>query len=677
MKKFKKWRSNLAFNIIGFIVVLMVLFGLIVGVVGYAGFTEAFQKEYAESTYHMADTATTLINGDHLDLYLSNGEDAEYLRTKNYLDNYCQKMHVSLIYVIKVDTTDYGRFVSVFNSVENTVDNTNYTPWELGHQRDTTNEEYRQKYKALYNKKAPYETVYRTTDLHGHHPHITTLVPVTDSAGKVVSLLCIQRPMSELNNARMPFLFEILVCMVILSVFAALFAASYLKRQFVQPIQKVSEEAIRFATENTEGEKLGAVSKIDEIANLAKSIDTMETDMLRYVDNLTAVTAEKEHISAELSVARTIQANSVPNIFPAFPSRTDFDIFASMTTAKEVGGDFYNFFLVDNDHLAIVIGDVSGKGIPAALFMMVTNILISDRTKLGGSPAEILGYVNDNLCEHNQAEMFVTLWLGILELSTGKLTAANAGHDDALLYRKGGAFEPLKTKHGLLAGSFPGIRYKDFAVQLNGGDKLFLYTDGVTEATDRENRLYSSGRLLCTLNTCRDESPQQILCSVHQSVSDFVDGAPQFDDLTMLCIEMKHHPHRKILTIDATVDNLNTVTAFINEILEAADCPPKKLFQIDLAVEEIFVNIAHYAYGDGKGRAEVQAEIEDNTFTVTFKDSGKPFDPLKHSDPDTTLGSEERGIGGLGILLVKKNMDEVSYDYADGKNIFTMRKIIR
>ena len=398
-------------------------------------------------------------------------------------------------------------------------------------------------------------------------------------------------------------------------------AASYLKRQFVQPIRKVSEEAIRFATENTEGEKLGAVSKIDEIANLAKSIDTMETDMLRYVDNLTAVTAEKEHISAELSVARTIQANSVPNIFPAFPSRTDFDIFASMTTAKEVGGDFYNFFLVDNDHLAIVIGDVSGKGIPAALFMMVTNILISDRTKLGGSPAEILGYVNDNLCEHNQAEMFVTLWLGILELSTGKLTAANAGHDDALLYRKGGAFEPLKTKHGLLAGSFPGIRYKDFAVQLNGGDKLFLYTDGVTEATDRENRLYSSGRLLCTLNTCRDE--------------------------------------------------------FINEILEAADCPPKKLFQIDLAVEEIFVNIAHYAYGDGKGRAEVQAEIEDNTFTVTFKDSGKPFDPLKHSDPDTTLGSEERGIGGLGILLVKKNMDEVSYDYADGKNIFTMRKIIR
>ena len=226
---------------------------------------------------------------------------------------------------------------------------------------------------------------------------------------------------------------------------AALLAALYLRKQFVRPIRRISDEATRFARENTLAEPLGQISRYSEISSLAGSIDTMEKDMVKYIDNLTTITADKERIVTELNLARTIQANSIPNVFPAFPDRKDLDIFASMTPARQVGGDFYNFFLVDSDHLAMVIGDVSGKGIPAALFMMVTNILISDRTMMGGTPGEILTFVNQSICEHNKAEMFVTVWLGILELSTGKLTASNAGHEYPALLRAGGCFELLPS----------------------------------------------------------------------------------------------------------------------------------------------------------------------------------------------------------------------------------------
>ncbi|MBR3423288.1 MAG: SpoIIE family protein phosphatase, partial [Clostridia bacterium] len=213
---------------------------------------------------------------------------------------------------------------------------------------------------------------------------------------------------------------RVAVSTILLAVVASVFAALFIRRQFVKPIRKVANEATRFAKENTKGEPLRGISRYRELAALAESIDTMETDMVSYIENLTEVTAEKERIGAEMSLANEIQMNSIPNDFPAFPERRDFDIYASMDPARDVGGDFYNFFMIDDDRIALVIGDVSGKGVPAALFMMVTNILISDRTYMGGTPAEILDFVNANICAHNKAEMFVTVWLGILELSTGK-----------------------------------------------------------------------------------------------------------------------------------------------------------------------------------------------------------------------------------------------------------------
>ena len=539
LEKIRKIRSNMAIYITSSVVSLLVLFGIIVCISGIVSFTNAFDEMNSTTTFHMAYTAASLVNGDHIKAYLAGEEPEEYARTKRILDAYCHRMSVSLIYVIDVDQSDYERFVSVFNAVDNTVDDSNYVPWEIGHKRETTNEEYRKNYEALYAKEKEYATIYRLRPGQGLKPHITTIVPVTNSEGDVTALLCIQRPIHELETAIIRFMLHIVVIVLIMGALASHLAARSLAKWVFIPIKRVSDEASRFARENTKGEELGDVSRFEEIDTLSRSIDKMETDMVNYIENLTAYTAERERIGMELSFAKNIQHSSLPTKFPAFPDRTDFDIYAYMKPAREVGGDFYNFRLLDDDHLAMWIGDVSDKGVPAALFMMAINIVINNRASMGGTPAEIMAFVNNNICEHNEANLFVTIWLGILEISTGRLTFVNAGHEEPALYRKGGSFELYKTKHNVAVGVFPDIEYTNYDIQLGRGDKLFVYTDGVPEATDMFDKLYTTGRMLEALNKYRDGAPQEILEGVRKSVKEFVGGRPQFDDLTMLGFELK------------------------------------------------------------------------------------------------------------------------------------------
>ena len=248
---------------------------------------------------------------------------------------------------------------------------------------------------------------------------------------------------------------------------------------------------------------------------------------------------ERSKIKTELTLATRIQANMLPNIFPAFPDRPEFDIYASMDPAKEVGGDFYDFFLIDEDHLCLVMADVSGKGVPAALFMMAAKIILANYAKMGKSPAEILTSANASICSSNREDMFVTVWLGILELSTGKLTAANAGHEYPVLRQPDGNFELYKDKHGFVIGGMEGLKYKEYSINMKPGAKIFLYTDGVPEATDSEDQLFGTERMVAALNKNPESSPQEILKSVRSSVDDFVKNAEQFDDLTMLCMEYK------------------------------------------------------------------------------------------------------------------------------------------
>ena len=309
--------------------------------------------------------------------------------------------------------------------------------------------------------------------------------------------------------------------------------------RIVRPLNTMTKRISQIKGDNLEFKMEDSYRTGDEIETLAESFAEISRKTIQYVDQVRTVTAEKERIGAELNMAAEIQSSMLPHVFPAFPEREEFDLYAAMDPAKEVGGDFYDFFLIDEDHLCMVIADVSGKGVPAALVMMISKVILQNRAIMGQSAAEILAGTNEVICSNNQKDMFVTVWVGILEISTGKLTASNAGHEYPVLKRKGGDYELCRDRHGFVVGGMEGVRYNQYELQLEPGDRLFLYTDGVPEATDADQELFGTERMLKALNDAEDESPRDVLQSVRKAVDGFVRDAEQFDDLTMLCLEYK------------------------------------------------------------------------------------------------------------------------------------------
>ncbi len=304
--------------------------------------------------------------------------------------------------------------------------------------------------------------------------------------------------------------------------------------RIVRPVEKMTKRMADISGTDQAFEMDDAYRTGDEVEVLAQSLAELSTKTRQYIRDITEITKEKERLGTELELARKIQADMLPNLFPAFPDRTEFSIYASMTPAKEVGGDFYDFFLVDNDHLGMVMADVSGKGVPAALFMMMSKILVNNFAMQGNSPARALELTNEVICQNNDEEMFVTVWLGVLEISTGKVVAANAGHEYPVIKKPGGKYELLKDKHGFVVGGMDGIRYKEYEFQLEKGGALFLYTDGVPEATNANHELFGTDRLLETMNSLHNEEPKDMLTGVKKAIDEFVGEAEQFDDLTML-----------------------------------------------------------------------------------------------------------------------------------------------
>lgn len=455
-------------------------------------------------------------------------------------------------------------------------------------------------------------------------------------------------------------------------VFAALFIMIFIlvKRLVVENIYKVNDSLSAI----TEG-------NLDTVVDVRSHIefDELSNDINSTVDTLKKYISEAEaRIDAELAFAKAIQYSALPSVFPPYPNRKEFDISATMHTAKEVGGDFYDFYFVDDDTLAFLVADVSGKGIPAAMFMMQSKTLLKSYAESGMSVEEVFTNANEKLCEGNDAGMFVTSWMGLLNTKTGLVTFANAGHNPPLVKHADGSFTYLKTRPGFVLAGMEGIHYRKNEYQLEKGDVIYLYTDGVTEAMNVDNELYGENRLLDILNKNAESDTQTICDSVKTDVDIFVDKAPQFDDITMLCLKYngEETSSMKELTVAATVENIQVVTDFINEQLEASACPMKAQMQIDVAVDEIFGNIAHYAYGEKTGMATVGIEVEDNpqAAVITFTDSGVPYDPLTQPEPDITLSADEREIGGLGIFMVKKTMDEITYEYRDGRNILRVKK---
>jgi len=535
----KQVRDKIAVKSIIGIVLLLAVFAGIVSIIGYRRFTEALLTQYSDGAFRIADAAGTIVDADRMDRYArSGGTTWEYTKAWESLDKLCNASDATFIYVIRPDRPDYGHITFLFSTMNR---RSHYTMYEFGYVRETTNDEYRTKYRALYEGTEERELVIRDKGYIETDPHITAMIPLRDQNGQTQAILCVQRQMDELAEARRAYLRKVTLVLCVLSLLVIVGQGVYLHRVLLRPLRQITEEASRFSRENVAAEQKlrETIPNRDEIGLLAGSIDRMEEQIQSYMKDLTRITAEKERISTELSLATQIQAGMLPSIFPPFPNRREFALFASMDPAKEVGGDFYDFFLIDDDHLCIVMADVSGKGVPAALFMMASKIILASCAMLGRSAAEILTKTNEAVCSNNQQEMFVTVWLGILEISTGRLTAANAGHEYPALRRASGEFELYKDRHGLVIGAMDGARYKEYQLQLEPGDKLFVYTDGVPEATDGANRMFGAARMLQALNTARDAAPEEIVKTVRAAVDGFVRDAEQFDDITMLCMEYR------------------------------------------------------------------------------------------------------------------------------------------
>ena len=604
-RKIKDLVSGFAFRMISGIILWFLLFTVIVGTIGYVRFTKSLTEEYNDSAFRTAESAAMLVNGDKIDEYLeaergnigkaeSPFVNGEYSDRWNRMNILCQKQNVTLIYVIKVDTSDYGRFESVFNTVN---DNSGYTPWAVGFKRDTTNDEYRKIYRDIYENGLKQGTVVRTKGLDGREAHITSLIPIKNSEGRVTAILCVERPMEELALGRREYLKNVLFVTVLLVIASCICLAMYIKRHFAKPIERISAEATRFAKDpgSSDKESLDDISHIREIVMLAESIDKMEEDTLLHIEELTRATAERERMAVELSLAATIQENMLPNTFPPYPSRRDFDIFASMDAAKEVGGDFYDFYLLDNDRIVFLVADVSGKGIPAALFMMRAKMTIKSLAEGGADVNVILSQANERLCEGNDAGMFVTAWLGIADMRSGVLSYANAGHNPPLIRHGNGAFEYLRTRPNFVLAGMDGAPYRKHEIKLSPGDEIFLYTDGVTEAADEEQTLFGEERLLEVLNSALEESVETRCKTVKKAIDTFAGDAEQFDDITMLAIRFNSFSDDESILTQADSASTERVWDFINRRTKKAELSAKIINRAQIIVDEIYSNIHQYS----------------------------------------------------------------------------------
>ena len=361
--------------------------------------------------------------------------------------------------------------------------------------------------------------------------------------------LDISREGASATHSLLKYVAVYLVLISAVTLVIAKVVKQYTDRHLAEPINRISSAAKEYILDKSDGTldnmthfKDLHLDTDDELEHLALVLRDMEVSMVQYVENLTKVTREKERISTELDLAQRIQENMLPNVFPPYPDRHDLDIHASMDPAKEVGGDFYDFFLIDHDHLGLVMADVAGKGIPAALFMMMARIMINYSAKTGVPPAEVLRRVNERICENNEAEMFVTVWLGILDMNTGEVVAANAGHEYPMLRGAKGNFVLRKDPHGFVVGGMEGVKFRDYRFTLERGGTLFLYTDGLPEANNAKGKLFGTDRVLEVLNANPDASAGQLLDAMTKAVAEYVGKTEQFDDLTMMAVRLLDLP---------------------------------------------------------------------------------------------------------------------------------------
>lgn len=666
MKK-GKWKVRLQFKLLLGLVLMAFVLMLILAPAISGLYRSHMEDYYSQLAFNQASIAAEIIDGDTIKKYYEGGEkDTYYEEIRQYLLTVKQEMGLKYFYVVVPEEEQMVYIWDAGVEGEQGVCDLGDADAYYGGGNELMH--------AAFTPNAEKTILITNNDAYGYLA--SAYVAILDSAGNPAALSSIDISMDMIEQQIRQFMLLVLgiTCSVLLmSIFACYF---YIRRILIRPLGVLHQASLGLVEHKMEhlDQFEVEVHTGDEVEDLANAFQYMVRRLDGYIRNLASVTAEKERIGAELDVAAKIQADMLPCIFPPFPDRHEFDIYASMRPAKEVGGDFYDFFLVDDDHLALVMADVSGKGVPAALFMMISKTLLKSAAQAGLSPKSVLEKVNNQLCENNEAEMFVTVWMGILEISTGKMRCANAGHEYPAIRRRDGSFELYKDRHGFVLAGMEGTRYREYELELAYGDSLFVYTDGVAEATNVRQELYGTERMLAALNQAPEKGCRELLAAVSEDVDMFAGEAPQFDDITMLCLKMNRPDGdcMKKRSILPQIENLGEATAFFEELLRNEKVPEKIISQVNIAVDEIFSNIVHYS---GATTATLGCEAGEQFVRIRFSDNGRPYDPTTEApEPDITLDAEERGIGGLGIFMVKKMMDETAYEYSNGFDVLTLVK---
>lgn len=391
------------------------------------------------------------------------------------------------------------------------------------------------------------------------------------------------------------------------------------------------------------------------------------------------INRQKERMQEELNIGRDIQLSMVPAAFPAFPDRGEFDVHGLLRPAREIGGDFYDYFFVERDKLCVCVGDVSGKGVPAALFMAVTKTMIKSVAREDHSPASIITRVNDEISQDNPSCMFITLFLGIMNTATGEFRYTNAGHPYPYLKRSDGSVETLRQVHGPVVGAMDGMAYGENEVQLGRGDQLLMFTDGITEAMDVSDQLYGEQRVIELLRTVTAETCDALVSAALGSVQSYAGDAEQADDITILALKYRIEPtsagEKLELTISNRLSEIDRVNEAFTEFSEKCGIPMPIVLKINMVFDELLANVISYAYIDDEQHSiEISVTRSGERLSLSIADDGVPFNPFAREAPDTTLSLEEREIGGLGIHLVKSTMDECAYQRRSNRNIATMVK---
>lgn len=528
----EKKKIGLRQKIIRITCVLIAIMSLLLIVLSYRNFYDTHINLYFDKALGIVKMLAEQVDGDAMKGYVESGEtDENYVKLLElFNDVKANTTGLNYLYIL-VPYEDH--FVYVLDAYTPEDDMSNIS--KLGDAFYYGETEYNYLVPDIKNKTASTQIVYG--DDAGFGKTISVWAPIFDQNGEVAAMVEADYVITELNSVINSYVIRILFTLVLAQLLISAILIRTIDRNVIHPILKLTKHIA--SSEAGEAVAVGTEFKEEnEIRWLAESFDAMMGKIKTYVADIERVTAEKERIGAELSIATQIQADMLPCIFPPFPGKNEFDLFASMTPAKEVGGDFYDFFLVDENHLGLVIADVSGKGVPAALFMVIAKTLIKNQMLQGASPKETLETVNNQLCENNEAEMFVTAWVGLYEIDTGRLVAANAGHEYPIIKRKQGMYEWYKDQHGLVLAAMEGIVYNEYEIKMMEGDCLFLFTDGVVEATNEEKELFGMERLLETLNRLQQESLADTLHHLKREIDAFAGEAPQFDDITMLSFQV-------------------------------------------------------------------------------------------------------------------------------------------